>query len=116
MRLGAAIAGELVRFGCDHDEIAAGVLEEFDELYIGLLGRDVAIDQAKAEGESGTLGQIRLDELWPLCRDGFGDLGVAVSGQVGEVHLRLLALGSIGDGKEVNGACAARRGGDLRLL
>lgn len=116
MGLGASVAGEFVGFGGDDDQIAACVLEEFDELRVGGLRRYVAVDEAKAERKCVALGEVRLDELWPLGGDGFGDFGVAVAGKIGEVELRLLTLRRVGDGEEVDGASAARSGGDLRLL
>lgn len=92
------------------------MFEKFDELHVGLLRRDVAVDQAEAERERGALSEIRLDEFGPLGGDGLGDFRIAVAGQIGEIHLRLLALGRVGDGEKVDGACAARRGGYFGLL
>lgn len=112
----ASVAGELVGFCGDDDEVAARLLEKFDELDVGLLRRNVAVHEAEAEGEGGALGEVRLDEFWPLGGDGFGDFGVAVSGQVGEIHLRLLALGRVGDREEVDGAGASGSGGDFGLF
>lgn len=106
----ASVAGELVGFGGGDDESPAGVAEEVKELNVGLLWRDIAVHQAQAEGEGGLFREIWLDKFWPLGGDGFGDFGIAVSGQVGEVHLWLLALRRAGDRKEVDGAGASRSG------
>lgn len=80
------------------------MLQEFDELYIGLLRRDVAINQAEAERESGSPGEIRLDKFWPFGGDGFRDFCITISGQVGEVHLGLLALWGVGYREKIDGA------------
>lgn len=116
VRLGASIAGELVGFGGDDDEVSAGVLEKLDELDVRLLGRDVAVHEAEAEGERGTLGKIRLDEFGPLGGDGFGDFGVTVAGEIGEVELWLLALRRVGNGEEIDGAGSSRGGGNFGLF
>ena len=116
MGLGAAVSGELVGLGGDDEQVALDGLEEVDELGVGLLRRDVAVDEAEAEGERWSLSEVGFDELGPLGGDGFRDFGVAVSRQVGEEHLRLLALGLVGDGEEVDGAGASGSGGDLGLV
>ncbi len=116
LRFGSAISGELVGFGGDDQKVALHTLEEADELRVGFLRRDVAVDEAEAERERGSFSEVGLDEFGPLGGDGFGDLGVAVSGQVGEVHLRLLTLGRVSNREEIDGAGAAGGGGDLRLL
>jgi len=71
LRTGAAVAGEFVGLGCDNDKTAASVFEKFDELHVGRLRRDVAVDEAEAEGERGAFGEIRLNEFGPLGGDGF---------------------------------------------
>lgn len=92
------------------------MLQELDELHVRLLRRNIAVDQAEAECESGALAEIRLNEGGPLSRDRFGDFSVAVAGKIREVHLGLLAVGRVGDGEEIDGASASGRGGDFGLL
>jgi len=82
--LGEGVVGEAVGFGA-YDEVGTlRLLEEVDELLIAGLGRDVGVDQADAEGEGFALGDVGFDEGGPFGGDGFGNLGVAVAGQVGE--------------------------------
>jgi len=116
LRFGATVAGELVCLGGDDDKATACVLEEFDELDVGLLWRNVAVDKTQAERERGAVGEVGLDKFRPLGGDGFGDFCVAVSGQIGEVHLGLLALGCVGDGEEIDGSSTSGGGGDFGLF
>jgi len=92
------------------------MFKKFDELHVGLLRRDVAVYEAEAECESGALGEIGLDEFGPLGGNGFGDFRVAVAGEVGKVHLWLLALGRVSNGEKVDGASATRRRGHFGLF
>ena len=116
LRFGAAVTGELVCLGGNDDKATACVLEEFDELDVRLLWRNVAIDKTQAERERGAVGEVRFNEPRPLGGDGLGDFGVAVSRQIGEVHLWLLALGCVGDGEEIDGSGASGGGGDFGLF
>lgn len=92
------------------------MFEKFDELHVGLLRRDVTVYKAKAERESRSLGEIGLDEFGPLGGDGLGDFRIAVAGEVGEVHLWLLALRRVSNGEKVDGASATRRRGHFGLF
>lgn len=113
--LAAAIAGEFVGLGRDDDEVATCMFQELNQLDIRLLRRNIAVDQTEAQRQGRALGEVWLNEFWPFGGDGFGDFGVAISRQVGKIHLRLLALRAVRNGKEIDCPCASGRGGDLGL-
>jgi len=83
-RFGERVVGEAVGFSGDDEVGTLGVTEEVDELTVAGLWRDVAVYQTDGEGEGLALGEVGFDEVGPLGGDGFGYLGVAVAGQVGE--------------------------------
>ena len=117
--MGEFVGGELVAFCADDEETALMGAEEGEELGIAFLRRDVGVDEADAERECGAIGEVGVDEFWPLGGDGFGDLRVAVAGQVSEDEARWRVVGGgfcVGEEREeVDGAGAAGRGGDFCL-
>jgi hypothetical protein len=113
------ITAEAVRFG-GYDQVGAlHLLQGGDQHRVALLRGDVGVDQADAEGKLLALVQIGFDECGPLRGDRLRDFGVAVAGQVGEDERgpggELLWCALV-QRKEVDGACAAWSGGDLRFF
>jgi len=109
-RFGECAIGEAVGLGRNDEVGTLGLAEEVDELAVAGLGRDVAVDEADGEGESFALGEVGLDEAGPFGGYGFGDFGVAVSGEIGEDErgpgLDLIACALV-QREEVDGASAA---------
>src|SRR5262245_24576745 len=60
------VAGELIGFGGDHQEVAVGVAQEVDELPVRRLCWDIGVDEHDGQLQRRAIGEIWLDELWPL--------------------------------------------------
>ncbi len=116
---GELVAAKAVGFGADDEVGAVHGLEGVDELGVAVLGRDVGVDEADAEGKLLAFAEVGLDEAGPVGGDGFGDLSVAVAGEVREneggadVEFGFCAFV---EGEEVDGAGAAWGGGDFSFF
>src|SRR6202007_3457520 len=93
--------------GGHDEELAAQRIEEVEELAVARLRWDIRIDQRDTQSQGRALGKIRFDEAGPILRDFAGDLGVAVTGEVGENQLRLRLPGPA-NLKKVDAAGAPR--------
>ena len=88
----ALVAAEPVDLGGRHGKLAPGGAQPVDQLPVALLRGHIRVHQADAQLERRADRQVRLDEGRPARRNGLGNLGVAVAGQVGKDQLPPLAL------------------------
>src|ERR1051326_7918807 len=110
------VVRELVRFGGDDQESAADALQKVNQLLVGLLRRNVGVNEDQRKRQSFAVFQIGLDEFGPLRGKLARDFGVAVAGKVNEQHFRVRLAGFAVDADEIDGAGASRRGADMGEL
>src|SRR5579864_1943199 len=109
------VVGDAVHFGSYDEMGTANGAQEFAQLLVARLGRNVGIHQRNAQRKSGALLEVRLNELLPAGGEFVRDLGVAVAGQIGEEEVGTWTSGPA-DGIKINAASPPRSGAGTGYL
>ena len=104
--LGQVIARHPIGLGRDDDVWPSSGLQEFEQLAVTFLRRNVGIDESEAKRQTAAMLKVGIDEAGPLLRNLARDLCVSVAGQIGKQEFRL-GLAGAPDLKKIDTARAA---------